>query len=103
MEEFLTKVAALGRIPEPELGKVQHPGVSACTYHCECRVRDSILEPLFVPRFCPPRGLQDDCRHKMSSPTKARQRGCWLAVLRRLLPSLVAAPAYVVGQPDSHM
>ena len=23
MEEFLTKVAALGRIPEPELGKVQ--------------------------------------------------------------------------------
>ena len=35
MEEFLTKVAALGRIPEPELGKVQTPGLCAYEHHCE--------------------------------------------------------------------
>ena len=63
MEEFLTKVAALGRIPEPELGKVQDPGISTCRHHCEScqdhhvsRVRDSIQGTLSVPSFCPLRG-----------------------------------------------
>ena len=104
MEEFLTKVAALGRIPEPELGKVQDPGISACRHHCEScqdhhvsRVRDSIWGPLSVPSFCPLRGSPDNCWHQacsrlalsmleMSSPTKARRRGCRLAALRGLMP-----------------
>lgn len=38
MEEFLTKVAALGRIPEPELGKVWAACSTCCVKPAACNL-----------------------------------------------------------------